>query len=66
MSFDCTFCDPKYYVIYGFCRACGKRCEPPLWNPKSDVSHLDHLEMMTKWNMNRADLINDIIRRSEE
>ena len=28
----CPHCDPKYFVLYGYCRICRRIGEPPLWD----------------------------------
>jgi hypothetical protein len=62
----CNYCDPKFFVIYGFCRNCNRRCEPPPFDPIGDVSLKDWLEMRINWNAERADLILDAMRRTED
>lgn len=64
MKYTCEACDPKYFVVYGFCAKCNRRCEPPLWDPDGEISILDHQEMMSNWNKQRSDFINDIVRSS--
>ena len=59
----CNYCDPKFFVIYGFCKNCQRRCEPPLYNPNGNISILDHEEMRKNWNKDRADLILDAMRK---
>lgn len=29
----CSQCNPKYFVVFGFCLNCGKRCHTPLSEP---------------------------------
>ena len=62
----CNYCDPKFFVIYGFCSNCKRRCEPPLFNPKGNISILDHEEMRRNWNKERADLILDAMRKCDD
>jgi len=59
----CNYCDPKYFVIYGFCGNCNRRCECPLFDPKGTMSLLDYEEYRKRWNELRSDLILDAIRR---
>ncbi len=61
----CNYCDPKFFVIYGFCKNCGRQCEPPLFDPNGSVGILDYDELRKKWNQERADLILDAMRRNE-
>lgn len=61
----CNYCDPKHFTIYGFCKNCRRRCECPLYDPKSGMSPLDHAAFMALWNKERSDLIIDYMRRSE-
>ncbi len=49
----CDYCDPEYFIIYGICKECGRRCEPPLFDPNGDVDFFDHLRMAEKWNEER-------------
>lgn len=59
----CNYCDPKFFVIYGFCNNCKRRCEPPLFDPKGDVSLQEYEDFKRKWNEDRSDLISDQFRR---
>ena len=59
----CDYCDPKYFVIYGLCTNCKRRCEPPLYDPHGEVSINDWSKMRHSWNQERSDLIIDAIRR---
>jgi hypothetical protein len=63
----CNYCDPKYFVIYGFCGNCGRRCEPPLFNMDGKINFTleEYLDFKKGWNAQRADLITDAIRRDE-
>ena len=65
MKIWCKYCDPKYFVIYGFCNNCKRRCEPLLFDVNEKKSILDWEAMRRKWNTERADLIIDVIRRME-
>lgn len=60
----CNYCDPKYFVIYGFCGNCKRRCEPPLLYPKGTVHVSDYEEFRRKWNEERSDLFMDAMRRT--
>lgn len=51
----CESCDPKFFVVYGFCDNCNRRCEPPLFDPKGSMSLLDYDEFRTNWNMKRSE-----------
>jgi hypothetical protein len=59
----CNYCDPKHFVIYGFCDNCKRRCEPPLFDPSGDISLPDWHEFRRKWNQERSDFMTDVIRR---
>jgi ferredoxin len=59
----CNYCDPKYFVIYGFCKNCKRRCEPPLFDPDGSDSLLDYEGKRRKWNEQRSDLVIDAMRR---
>ena len=63
MKSYCNYCDPKTYTIYGFCKNCKRRCEPPLYEPKSKMSLSDYEEYKARWNEQRSDLILDDMRR---
>lgn len=65
MKSYCDYCDPKYYIVYGFCVNCARRCYPPLWEPYGDMSFLDYQDYVSQWNMERPDLILDEMRRQE-
>jgi len=65
MIIECTHCDPKFFVIFGFCRSCGRRCEAPLFDPKGEMSLLDYDKFRAEWNKQRSDLFNDKFRRIE-
>lgn len=56
-------CDPKFFVICGFCGKCNRRCEHPLFDPNGDSSLLDWDEMRINWNTERSDLMLDAIKR---
>ncbi len=62
----CDYCDPKYFIVYGFCGTCGHRCEPPLFDPYGDVDFFEHLKEREKWNEERADLIQYTLRKDED
>lgn len=64
MKSYCNYCDPKLFVIYGFCRNCKRRCECPLFEPKGNMSVLDYEEYKNRWNKERPDLMLDAIRRT--
>ena len=59
----CNYCDPKFFVIYGFCANCKRRCEPPLFDPKGNQSAIDYIDQCSNWNAERADLILDEMLR---
>lgn len=40
----CNECDPKHFVIYGFCTECGKRCQPPIFDEEGQMSFLNYEE----------------------
>jgi hypothetical protein len=66
MKSYCNYCDPKFFVIYGFCGNCQRRCYPPLFDPKGKQSLEEYDKMRSEWNSQRSDLILDEIRRKEE
>lgn len=33
----CEYCDPEFYVVYGYCLCCGRLCNPPLVNFHEDT-----------------------------
>lgn len=48
----CRYCDPKYYVVYGFCFNCKRRCQPPsLFDPWDGNTLEEWDETRRKWNM---------------
>lgn len=57
----CDYCEPKTFIIYGFCKNCGRRCEPPLCFP--GVKAEDYYNQCKLWNQERGDLILDVMRR---
>jgi hypothetical protein len=59
----CNSCDPKFFIIYGFCDNCGRRCEPPQFDPKRPIDYVEYNELHKKWNQERSDLILDAMRR---
>ena len=61
----CSYCDPKFFIVYGYCGVCRRRCFPPLYDPYGTISMLDYEEFRKRWNAERADLISDEIRTSE-
>lgn len=65
MKSYCPYCDPKHFMIYGFCGNCKRKCEPPLYEPKSGMSLEDYQKYKISWNEQRADLILDSMRRQE-
>jgi hypothetical protein len=64
MKSHCPYCDPKQFIIFGFCENCKRRCEPPFYDPDGDMSLLDYEEFRNKWNEQRSDLILDAIRQN--
>lgn len=61
----CNYCDPKHFVVYGFCKNCKRKCNPPLYEPKSTMSAIDYQEYCRRWDSDRADTVSDAIRRDE-
>lgn len=49
----CPYCDPKHFVIYGYCRNCSRRCEPPLYANSGKISLQEYDEFCKKWNDKR-------------
>lgn len=49
MSYECDYCNPKFFIIYGCCFNCGRKCKPPLFDPKGKISILDYEEIRKKW-----------------
>lgn len=60
----CNYCDPKFFIIYGFCGNCQRRCQPPLFD-KETMNILDYEELKKNWNKERPDLMLDAIRMTE-
>lgn len=50
MTDYCEYCDPKKIIVYGFCSKCKRRCDPPLYEPKSTMSLLDYEAYKKRWN----------------
>ncbi len=48
-SLCCPYCDPKFYVIYGYCGNCHKKCRAPLFDLHGNMSILDYEEYKRKW-----------------
>lgn len=65
MTSYCQYCDPKFFVIYGFCGNCKRRCDAPLYDKRSGMSPDDYEDYKFRWNEQKADLILDAMRRSE-
>lgn len=63
--YTCNYCDPKHFTVYGFCRNCSRKCEPPIFDPEGTISYLDYEKIRESWNNDRPDLINDSVRRLE-
>ncbi len=63
MKSYCNYCDPKHFTIYGFCKNCKRKCEAPLYDPKSGMSIQAYEQYKATWNTGRADLVTDAIRR---
>ena len=59
----CNHCDPKHFTIYGFCKNCKRRCEPPLYEPKSNMTVDQYEQYVKNWNQQRSDLVLDAMRR---
>ncbi len=59
----CNYCDPKFFVIYGYCGNCKRKCEPPLFDPRN-MSILDYEKFRRDWNQGRADLVLDMMRKT--
>jgi len=64
MTAPCVCCDPKNFIVYGFCGNCKRKCEPPLYDPKSNMSLSDYEEYKKRWNEGRSDLVTDAMRRA--
>jgi hypothetical protein len=48
--YHCSYCDPKFYVIYGCCKNCNRKCEVPLYDyKKSALSLKEYDEFRNKW-----------------
>lgn len=62
----CDYCDPQFFMIFGFCGNCSRRCEPPLFDTKGQESFLDYEEKRRKWIEERVDLIIHTRRASEK
>jgi hypothetical protein len=45
----CTHCDPKHFQIHGFCRNCKRKCECPLYDPRSNMSLEDYVAYKKRW-----------------
>lgn len=60
----CENCDPLYYIVYGFCESCQRRCHPPLFDIYGNMSILDYEEFRQRWNEQRSDMILDVVRAS--
>jgi hypothetical protein len=54
----CKYCDPKIYVIYGYCNICKRRCEPPPMRMFIDVREKEYKRFVREWNKNRDALVN--------
>jgi hypothetical protein len=65
MKTYCPYCDPKHFVIYGFCPNCKRKCECPLFDPWGSMSLLDYKNYEKKWNSKRPDLVIDSMRKTE-
>lgn len=52
MIVDCIACNPKYFIVYGFCPQCKRMCHPPLIDTKN-ISVLDANQMIEDWILER-------------
>lgn len=49
MNTACSACDPRYYRIHGFCPKCRRKCECPLYEPRSGMSIEGYEEYKKRW-----------------
>jgi len=54
MTIDCIYCDPNCFVVYGYCKVCGRMCAPPLITLEK-VSPQDAKELIRNWNKKKED-----------
>lgn len=60
----CNQCDPNYFIVYGYCRSCGRKCKAPLFDPTGDIPLENHLEMVKEWQKNKIKENNEYITRT--
>ncbi len=65
MKYYCNHCDPRNFTVYGFCKNCKRRCECPLFDPRSGMSLTDYAGYKQRWNDEKPDLMLDIMRKRE-
>ncbi len=51
----CNYCDPKNFVIYGFCKNCKRRCECPMFDEKGSMDMWDYEAYKKRWNELKED-----------
>ncbi len=49
MKSYCNYCDPKHFTLYGFCGNCKRKCECPLYDPRSKMSLEDYAAYKKRW-----------------
>jgi hypothetical protein len=62
----CNYCDPKFFFVFGFCKNCNRRCEPPLYDYENDADLHAWFRMREEWNMLRNDVYADERRRESK
>jgi hypothetical protein len=63
MTSYCDQCDPKYFMIYGFCKKCRRKCECPIYETKSGMSISDYEAYQRNWYDNPLDSVLDSIHK---
>ena len=51
----CNYCDPKHFVVYGFCKNCKRRRECPMFDEKGTMDMWDYEEYKKRWNELKED-----------
>jgi hypothetical protein len=49
MKTYCKDCDPKLFIIHGFCGSCRRKCACPLFDPRSKMSLEEYDAYKKRW-----------------
>jgi hypothetical protein len=49
MALECDYCNPQIYHIYGCCSNCGRKCNPPLYDPNGKMTFAEYQQVFNNW-----------------